>query len=86
MDEMAKAQILKLPTNKIRNQKFSRRTKYLVKCMHQDCNIHVHACVSDESKVAQLPYFQGLVTCFEIAHHPHCKGLLTKIECMERTI
>ena len=47
--------------------------------MHQDCNIHAHACVSDESKVAQLPYFQGL-TCFEIAHHPRCKGLFTKIE------
>ena len=32
MNEMAKAQVLKLPTNKNRNQKFSRRTKHLVKC------------------------------------------------------
>ncbi len=79
MDEMAKAQVLKLPANKIRNQKFSRRTKYLVKCMHEDCSIHTHTCVSDESKVAQLPYFQGL-TCFEIAHHPQCKGLFTRIK------
>ena len=54
-------------------------TKFLVKCMHQDCIIHAHAYIPDESKVTTLPYYQGL-TCFEIAHHPQCDGLFAKIE------
>ena len=47
--------------------------------MHQDCILHAHACTPDDSKVATLPYFQGL-TCFEIAHHPGCDGLFAKIQ------
>ena len=79
MDEMAKGQIMKVPAKKIRRRTMARRTKFLVKCMHQDCIIHAHACIPDKSKVATLPYFQGL-TCFEIAQHPRCDGLFAKIE------
>ena len=79
MDEMTKGQILKVPSTKIRRQKFSQCTEFLVTCMQQNCIIHAHACIPDESKDTTLPYFQGL-TCFEIAHHPWCEGLFTKIE------
>jgi len=79
MEEMAKAQVLKLPRNKTKNRKMARRTKYLVKCMHDNCHIVAHATCPNESKVSEIPYFSGL-TCFEIAHHPKCQDLFTKIK------
>jgi len=80
MDEMAKAQVLQLSHSKSRIRKISRRTKYLVQCMHEQCNIVAHACIPQEGRFFSLPSFGGL-TCFEIAHHPRCVDLFTRIEC-----
>ena len=78
MDEMAKAQAMQLPRRKSQNRKLARRSKYLVKCMHENCNVVAHAALPKDSQVSKLQYFGGL-TCFESAHHPKCKDLFTKI-------
>ena len=79
MDEMAKAQVFQLSHSKSRIRKISRRTKYLVQCMHEECNIVAHSCIPQEGKFHTLPAFAGL-TCFEIAHHPRCINLFARIE------
>ena len=79
MEEMAKAQVLKLPRGQARNRKVARRSKYLVKCMHENCDIVAHATCPNEFKLSKITYFSGL-TCFDIAHHPKCKDLFTKIQ------
>ena len=53
---------------------------YTVKCMHENCPIVAHAAVPKEGiKVSCIPNFVGL-TCFEIAHHPKCRDLFTRIK------
>ena len=79
MDEMARAQVLKLSATKARNRKFSRRSKYIVKCKHLNCNIVAHAAIPEDAKVSSLPCFGGM-TCFEIAHHPRCTDLFANIQ------
>ena len=70
---------MKLPRGQARNRKFARRSKYLVKCMHENCDIVAHATCPNEFKLLKITYFSGL-TCFDIAHHPKCKDLFTKIQ------
>ena len=84
MDEMAKALVLQFSNSKSRIRKISRQTNYLVKCIHDECNIVAHTCIPQEGKFHTLPNFAGL-TCFEISHHPRCidaliclQGLITK--------
>ena len=84
MDEMARAQVLQLTRSKSKNRKFARRTKYIVKCMHENCPIVAHATIQDNGKVSSLPCFGGM-TCFEIAHHPRCKDLFTVIKRKGKT-
>ena len=79
MDEMAKAQVLQFSNSNSTVRKISRRTKYLVQCMHDECNIVTHVCFPQEGKFHTLPTFDGL-TCFEIAHHPRCRNLFARIE------
>ena len=84
MDEMAKAQVMKLSSSKSRNRKVSRRTKNLVKCMHPDCNIVAHSTIPEEGKVSSLKCFSGM-TCFEISHHQRCKNLFVNIRRMNES-
>ena len=79
MDEMARAHVLQLTRSESKNRKFSRRTKYIVKCMHTNCPIVAHATTPENAKVSCLPGFEGL-TCFQIAHHPRCKDLFSMIK------
>ena len=72
MEEMVKAQVFQLTRRKSQNRKIARRTKYLEKCMHENCNIVAHTALPKDSQVSKLHCFGGL-TCFEIAHHPKCK-------------
>ena len=79
MDEMARAKVLNLSRSQSRNRKYSRRAKYIAKCMHNNCHVVAHAAIPEQSKVSSLPCFGGL-TCFEIAHHPRCKDMFSRIE------
>ncbi len=44
IDKMAKVQVLQLSHSKSRIRNIS-RTKFLVQCMHEQCNIVAHACI-----------------------------------------
>ena len=37
MDKMARAKVLNLSESQSRNRKYSRRAKYIAKCMHKNC-------------------------------------------------
>merc|ERR1712127_474138 len=78
MEESARANVMKFSYNKTKSRKFSRRVKYLGKCMCVNCDIVAHTCQPLEAKIGQIPGVEGL-TCFEIAHTLECKGLFTKI-------
>ena len=78
MEESVRANVMKFSYNKTKSRKFSRRVKYLGKCMCVNCDIVAHTCQPLEAKIGQIPGFEGL-TCFEIAHTLECKGLFNKI-------
>ena len=48
-------------------RKFARRTKFLAKCAHPNCNVIAHTCCPQGTKMSTLPQFNGM-NCFEIAH------------------
>ena len=61
MDEMARAQALKLPRKKSINRNLSRRTQYTVKCILENCPVVAHASVpEDVIKVSCIPNFVGV--------------------------
>ena len=41
--------------------KIGRRSKYLLKCLHENCGFIVHADIQNESQVSNLHYFGGLM-------------------------
>ena len=60
-------------------RKCSRRLGHLSVSSYPNCNIIVHSFCPAESRTNRLPLFKGL-SCFEIAHHEHCKDVFVDFE------
>ncbi len=80
MDEMGRAQVLKLTRKKSRNRKLSRRKKNTVKYMHENCPVVARAADPEDDIEVSCIHNLGRLTCFEIAHHPRCRDLFTRIK------